>query len=415
MPDAIRSAALKGRLTKSTSGWILLRVPNNVQRGFFDALHAPGAELPMRHGRLNTHISVIRPEELKAIGNPDVVELGRYFSFQLGPLKEVNPIGWDEMDRVWFIDTPSQELVQLRRSYGLTDLPMRGRKELRFHLTIATRKKGVLRANEIAKEALDSLLWKKSVGNAINTVAALQDTAANTATQQLQRRWSPWVESAGALAQLWDGKVLGVPNKPSALSSALVMGLLGAGLGYGGGRLIGGLTNRVLRASGKEEIDDKLLARNLALAGGAVGPIAGAAHAYGNYMQGEPVLTGAFLNNRIGKQSSAGAVFNADEFQRLVYEDPFVSMRLNPREQAMATGLVVGAQNLPGKSSSPLVSPIDIARVVAGMGAGYMSGALVGNTLGRLMGLPGGARDAIIRAGTFSGAIKSLLPLAYGE
>lgn len=415
MSDPVRSTALKGKLTKSTSGWILLSVPNNVQRGFFDALHAPGAELPTRNGRLNTHISVMRPEELESIGNPDIVELGRPFTFQLGPLKEVNPMGWEEMDRVWFIDTPSMELMQLRRSYGLSSLPMKGRKELRFHLTIAVRRKGVLRANAIAKSAWDRLLWKKSVDNAVTTAAALHDSAANTATEGLKRRWSPWLESAGVISQLWDGKFLGVPNKPSALSSALVMGILGAGLGYGGGRIAGGIANGVLGLQGKQQIDSKQLARNMAIAGATAGPLAGAVHGYGNYLQGEPVLTGAFLNKRLGKTASAGAVFDADEFKRIVYEDPFVAARLNPREQAMATGLVTGAQHLPGRqSSSSLVSPIDIARVVAGMGAGYVSGSLVGGTLGRLMGLPDGARNAIIQAGTFSGAIKSILPLAFG-
>ena len=44
-PKAVYSLA--GRLYLSKSGWLLLDVPAAFVRGLFDALHEPGAELPL--------------------------------------------------------------------------------------------------------------------------------------------------------------------------------------------------------------------------------------------------------------------------------------------------------------------------------------------------------------------------------
>lgn len=416
MSDPVTVNLLKGRLVKSHSGWVLLSIPNAILRGMFDALHAPGAELPKnKRGQLNAHISVMRPEELEKIGNPDITELGRFFAFQLGQLQEVNPIGWEEMDRVWFVRASSPELVKLRRSYGLPDMPTRRGKQLHFHFTIAVRRKGVLRANDLAKQAWGEVLWKKAVDDAVLTAAAMQDQAADRALNSLQRRdYSKTIENLGVLTQLWKGQIAGIPNYPSALSSMLVTGMLGGGLGYLGGRAIGAGIDGLARLGLSKGVDKGRIARVGRNVGIGVGMLPGLLTMYGNKKMGLPLLRGDFFNHRIDKQSNAGQVFNADEFRRLVYEDPFVSMRLNPREKAMATGLVVGAQHLPGRSPSPLVTPIDIARMAVGMGSGYLSGALVGRTLGHIMGLPQEAQDTIIRSGTFAGAVKSILPVIYG-
>jgi hypothetical protein len=358
----------------------------------------------------------MRPEELEKIGNPDITELGRFFSFQLGPLKEVNPIGWDEMDRVWFMQATSNDLVKLRRSYGLSDMPRRGNKELHFHFTVAVRRKGVLRANELAKKAWDEVLWKKAVDNALITAAGMQDRATDAALSSLQpNKYSKTIESLGVLMQLWKGQLAGIPNHPSALSSMLVTGLLGGSLGYLGGRAYGGVANGLARFGLGKGIDEDKAARIGRNMGAGVGMLPGALTMYGNHKLGLPLLRGAFFDQRVDKRASAGQVFNADEFKRIVYEDPFVSMRLDPREKAMAVGLVTGAQHLPGRSPSPLITPVDVARMAVGMGSGYLSGAMVGRTLGHIMGLPDPAQEAIIRAGTFAGAIKSILPVIYGR
>jgi hypothetical protein len=146
--------ALKGRLVASSSGWLLLEVPNAIVHGLFASLDLPGIELPLKDGRLNAHISVAREEELAGLGgNKAISETGKLFSFQLGPLKEVAPLSWEGVSKVWFVEVKSPELETLRKSYGLPPRPMKGDKELQFHITVAIRKTSVLRQNAIAKVA----------------------------------------------------------------------------------------------------------------------------------------------------------------------------------------------------------------------------------------------------------------------
>ena len=143
---AALSYGLKGKLYKSQSGWLLLTVPNALARGCFDALGELGAELPPSKGSaFNAHISVVRPEELATIKG-EVTERGHDFSYTLGPVREVEPAGWPEMSKVWFIEVRSPELEKLRKSYGLTALPDGDKKP--FHITFAVRRRAVLHDNE---------------------------------------------------------------------------------------------------------------------------------------------------------------------------------------------------------------------------------------------------------------------------
>lgn len=144
--------ALSGRLIHSASGWGLLEVPNALVRGLFAALDVPGAELPLRNDRLNAHISVLRPEELESLGGAaKITEWGRRFRYQLGPVQEVQPAGWAGVSKVWFVRAHSPELQQFRKSYGLSALPNEGR--FHFHITVAIRKTGVLKAGPSSKAA----------------------------------------------------------------------------------------------------------------------------------------------------------------------------------------------------------------------------------------------------------------------
>lgn len=145
---------LSGRLYKSSSGWILLTVPNALVRGVFEAMTEPGIELPPSgdDNTLNAHISVMRPEELEAIGGPDkVTERGKQFTYTLGRIYSVEPKTWAEMQKVWYIKVHSPALQQLRRSYGLTSLPNEGKFD--FHITTAVLRKNVLGRNARAKSS----------------------------------------------------------------------------------------------------------------------------------------------------------------------------------------------------------------------------------------------------------------------
>lgn len=142
-------------LSESSSGepWALLTVPNALVRGVFDGMHEPGIELPPNgKGRLDAHISVMRPEEIASLGGAKAIEndRGKPFKYSLGRLVSLEPAGWKEMERAWMIRVHSPELQALRRSHGLSSLPNDGKFD--FHITVAVRRKGVLGRNDKAKE-----------------------------------------------------------------------------------------------------------------------------------------------------------------------------------------------------------------------------------------------------------------------
>ena len=122
--------------------WLLLSVPNALVRGVYDALDVTGAELPPGpEGRLNAHITVARPEEIRQAGGPEAfrADRGRRFRYSLGRIVSLRPAGWPEMERAWVVRVHSPELRRLRESHGLTGRPNQDRYD--FHVTVAVRPK----------------------------------------------------------------------------------------------------------------------------------------------------------------------------------------------------------------------------------------------------------------------------------
>jgi hypothetical protein len=155
--SATTSYQLAGRLYVAKSGWLLLSVPNALVRGVFDALHAPGVELPLAGAMnvpnvdsdlLNAHISVMTAAEVASIGANKINERGHTFRYTLGPVKEVPVSNIDGVSKVWFIEVSSPELSALRKSYGLSP-KMRGDEP--FHITVAIRRRNVMRENDVSK------------------------------------------------------------------------------------------------------------------------------------------------------------------------------------------------------------------------------------------------------------------------
>lgn len=153
LADDTQPAWLSGRLILAPSNWLLLEVPNAFVRGVFSQLSVPGIELPPRSsddGRLRAHISVMRAEEVEKLPGK-ITELGKVFRYQLGQLREVKPRGWEDVEKVWFVRVDSPDLKLLRKSYGLPPIPVKGGKEMPFHVTCAIRRKKILRANSLSK------------------------------------------------------------------------------------------------------------------------------------------------------------------------------------------------------------------------------------------------------------------------
>jgi hypothetical protein len=155
--QAATSYPLAGRLYLSKSNWLLLSVPNALVRGVYDALSAPGVELPLagtmnvpnvKEDLLNAHISVMTAEEVEQVGADKINERGHTFSYTLGPMTEITPKNTAGVSKVWAIQITSPALSALRRSYGLPSMP---KGDQPFHITVAVRRTGVLLNNQISK------------------------------------------------------------------------------------------------------------------------------------------------------------------------------------------------------------------------------------------------------------------------
>lgn len=155
--QAATNYPLSGRLYLAKSGWLLLSVPNALVRGVFDAMTAPGAELPLAGTMnvpnvgsdvLNAHISVMTAEEVEKIGPGKLNERGHHYGYSLGPIREIDVKNIDGVSKVWAIQVSSPALAALRKSYGLSPLP---KGDHPFHITVAVRRKNVLGDNNIGK------------------------------------------------------------------------------------------------------------------------------------------------------------------------------------------------------------------------------------------------------------------------
>jgi len=140
---------LEGRLQFSASGRLCLFVPNSLVLGAFRALPAAGLSLPLYGGKLNAHITVMTPEEIRGIGGPErISERGKAFRYRLMSLESSDVEGMDRgYSRAWFFRVVSPQLSQLRRTYGLASEPGS------FHITVAKRKTGVLYSTPVNKLA----------------------------------------------------------------------------------------------------------------------------------------------------------------------------------------------------------------------------------------------------------------------
>ena len=149
VPD--KSYAMEGELYLSSTGWLMLRVPHPMGRGVFSTINETGLELPKNpEGKLEAHITVMRPEELSQIGGAEKIdERGKRFSYTLGPLRTVARPADNSLSRVWYIEVKSPELSELRRSYGLSNTP--DNDKYQFHITVAVRRKNVLSSRETSK------------------------------------------------------------------------------------------------------------------------------------------------------------------------------------------------------------------------------------------------------------------------
>ncbi len=147
---------LTGALYLSSTGYLLLAVPNALVRGIFAAMHEPGVELPPGpNGEpFAAHITVMAKSEVDMIGADMISERGKRYTYTLGRLMMVEPDNWPGVARVYYVTVFSPELQTLRRSYGLSGLPHDG--EYAFHVTCGIVKKGILGRNTRSKAEMQN-------------------------------------------------------------------------------------------------------------------------------------------------------------------------------------------------------------------------------------------------------------------
>lgn len=199
--DAERAGkVLSGRLYLSSTGWLLLQVPNAIGTGIFAAMDVPGIELPVSDvtGNYEAHISVMTPEEIEQIGGPNkITERGKSFSYSIGDIKTVVPSDWPEVSRCWVLDVKSPELEKLRKTYGLSGIPNDGKYQ--FHITVAIRKKHVLGSNPSSKARVPNVrgLFTRSEKPGVQLVKANAEDPDNVVRRPGGQRAGSGSDDAG--------------------------------------------------------------------------------------------------------------------------------------------------------------------------------------------------------------------------
>ena len=267
--------------------------------------------------------------------------------------------------------------------------------------------------------ARDMLIVRRASSEPGTKLAGLDTVYCKVTATQPDTSWCGLVISAGKTASLWENVqgATGWNDKfypPSPLAAMLATGVLGAGLGYGGAALLSGLLPNTW--------DKRKLRRSGALLGAAIGAAPGGLETAKSVLIRQPVLDGSHMTH-LKKQAdifgqhqqpsryAAGQIINAEQLKGTVWRSPMVSQQLTNKEKSLFTGAMTSSQMIAG---SPYITPVDIARLTAGMGVGYASGLVAGRVLGTLTGMPLSSQNTLANTGMYAGAIKATLPMLFG-
>ena len=250
---------------------------------------------------------------------------------------------------------------------------------------------------------------------------------------------SPFLHSLGEYLNFFKGHYPGgFPNQASPVNGMLTRGLLGAGLGYGAGAL--GeymLPNRWQKGR---------LRKTLALAGMVPGAVAGTALGVLNMNSGLPFNSDKLLAaptepppplnigakaaaDRFAGETMSGAVLAVmdalgpgEKAAETIPDIDTASLNrslwdtgADPRLAGMTMGAVAAAQQMPGGREPGFVTPMQMASMAAHMGAGWLSGALVGSALGILTGMPEETQKKLRDVGMYTAIVREIIPRLYGS
>ena len=118
-----KEVQFKGVLKKTPDNFYYLDIPESFASGLYSMMEEDADKPPYNLKSFNNvgaHISVIGTDEFKDNNIEKIKEVGKEFNFTIGDVVSLNPEGWDEMKKVWFLQIKSKELEDLRESYGLS-------------------------------------------------------------------------------------------------------------------------------------------------------------------------------------------------------------------------------------------------------------------------------------------------------
>lgn len=266
---------------------------------------------------------------------------------------------------------------------------------------------------------------------------------------RLKQATTPWLRNIAEAAHVVPGHLNWLPGGANPLTSMLAGGILGAAGGYG----VGTLGEYLLPAEwtrGKLRRTATLLGAGLGAVPGAVIGAAnlGVGHAFtdpriqnhpddplartaatndvaeqrntvqkvATFLQRNRLLKQAWGGDQTGLESARDFMtpsFDAGWATQQIWQQP-----LPPHTQAAMAGLTQGAAAIASRDTgqkTTLITPLDVARMTAGMGSGYMSGLLVGKALGGMFGAPPAVQQRLQQTGMLAGVLANLVPLAFGR
>lgn len=243
-----------------------------------------------------------------------------------------------------------------------------------------------------------------------------------------------------------------LPN--SVYRSMLTSGLVGAGLGYG----IGSVGEWMMPRKWKRG----RLSKTLAMLGGAAGAVPSTIWGLSNLATGksfgdpsifatqagaEPVFRREDIAPMFEKQQSDRFNNAVDhvcsgltDFLKTAFESEGIgpwgepkpppspldvnidymgrtlwAAGANPQTAGITMGTLNAAQQMPGGRRPGWVTPGQMGQLAAHMGAGWLSGALVGSVLGALTGMPESAQEKLRQTGMYLGVVKNVMPAMFGD
>jgi hypothetical protein len=224
---------------------------------------------------------------------------------------------------------------------------------------------------------------------------------------------------------------------PNPLTSAIVGGLVGGGLGYGGGTLLESILPEKQFQKGRLR---KVMAGIGAGMGATPGAVWGTLKNHDDHENPGQTFedrgagwTSAYPFHKEAGRNAVGAMFMptipVDAFNRAVWNDVHQTPNLfgtksqwgdnsqqlstPPRVAAAASGLVAGAAASRGGNA---VSVWDVARAGAiGGGKGLLAGLVGAKVIGAITGLKPEAQKSIWRAGAAAGALTNAMSVVFGN